>query len=85
MWLVMIESGPNFAHATTAYLSWHAQTYDQIGSVDLALQLKEFFQKFSIMSSWTDYEMSNWCQSKILSVMTSLTMIMADTKELFFS
>ena len=36
-WKIMIKSGHNFAHATTAEPSWHVQNYDLIGAKDFSL------------------------------------------------
>ena len=43
----MIQSSHNFAHATTAGLSWHVQNGDMIGSLDSALDQIEFRQYFN--------------------------------------
>ena len=36
-WKLMMWSGHNFAHATTAELSWHVQNYDMFGALELEL------------------------------------------------
>ena len=47
---MMIQSGYNFAHATTAQLSWHVQNRDLIGSLEIKLRQK-YFHKISVISS----------------------------------
>ena len=46
-WKMIIQTGQNFAHATTAELSWHAQNSDLIGSLESILEWKEFPQDFN--------------------------------------
>ena len=53
MWIIMIWSGHNFAHATTTKLSWHVQKYDLIGSLEFKLTTNEASQDFS-------YELINY-------------------------
>ena len=36
-WKIIIQSSHNFAHVTTAQLSWHVQNYDLIGSLQSKL------------------------------------------------
>ena len=47
---VMIQSGHNFAHVTTAELSWHVQNCDLIRSLEWKLQQTEI-NEISVMSS----------------------------------
>ena len=47
MWIIMVQSSHNFAHAMTAQLSWHVQTCDMIGSIQLKLKQYEFSQDFN--------------------------------------
>ena len=42
-----IRSGNNFAHATTAKLSWHMQNCELIGSIESKLKQNEFSQDFN--------------------------------------
>ena len=42
----MIQSGQNFAHVTTAKLSWHVQNCGLVGSIEWKLQQKEYSQDF---------------------------------------
>ena len=44
---VMIRSGHNFAHVTTAELSWHVQIYGLIGWLELQPKQIEFSQDFN--------------------------------------
>ena len=44
---MIVWSGHNFAHATTAELSWHVQICDLIVSKELELEKKLFRQNFS--------------------------------------
>ena len=53
MWIMMIQSGQNFAHATTAQLSWHVQNCDLIRSLESPLKVKEILWDFN-------YELINW-------------------------
>ena len=43
---ILIQSDHNFAHATTAELSWHVQNYDLIGSLQCKLDQIKNFQRF---------------------------------------
>ena len=43
---IMIQSGHDFAHVTTAELSWHVQNCDLIGLLLLQLEQKEFWWDF---------------------------------------
>ena len=46
-WKLMVQSGHNFAHVTTAKLSWPVQICDLIGSLESKLEPKEFSKDFS--------------------------------------
>ena len=46
---LMIQSGHNFVHATTAQLPWHVQNYDRIGSLRYVLEQKMISVRFE---SW---------------------------------
>ena len=54
-------SGHNFAHVTTAQLSWHVPNYDLILSLETKINWEEFSQEFN----WCDYKMAcrthPWC------------------------
>ena len=41
-WKIIIRSGHNFAHATTAELLWHVQNCDRIVYLELKLQQRNF-------------------------------------------
>ena len=43
---IMIKSGYNYAHVTTAELPWHVQNYDLIGSLKWKLEKNEIWQDF---------------------------------------
>ena len=53
----MIQSGYNFAHVTTAQLSWHVQNCDLIGSLESELKQKRFSQNLNY-EFITVYEMA---------------------------
>ena len=44
MWIIMIISGQNFAHAMTAELSWHVQICDVVGAFKSELGHFKIFQ-----------------------------------------
>ena len=46
-WTIMIWSGHNFAHVTTAELSWHVRNHDMIRSLKSKLEQNEIFRKFN--------------------------------------
>ena len=48
---IMSQSGHNFAHVTTALLSWHVQNCDLIGASEQKLEQK-FVPKISVVNSW---------------------------------
>ena len=48
MWTMHITSGQNFAHATTAELSWHVQNCDLIRSSEKELEQNAFSQDFKV-------------------------------------
>ena len=56
---IVIQSGHNFAHATTAELLWHVQNYDLIGS--WKSKWEHFFCNISIMN-WTLCEKGLQCR-----------------------
>ena len=41
-WKIMIHYGHNFAHVTTAELSWHVQNHDLVGLLRSKLEQNEF-------------------------------------------
>ena len=45
-WKIMIQSGHNFAHDTTAQLSWHVQNYDLIRSLETWLKDRNLSKNF---------------------------------------
>ena len=71
--IFMIQSSHNFAHATTAGLSWHVQNYDLIGSVFfmeelLVFILLFFFRKFGI---WAHKLFVKWVPGPMLMMRAS--------------
>ena len=46
-WWIIIQAGHNFAHATTAKLSWHVQNCDMIGSPGFKWEQNKFSWDFS--------------------------------------
>ena len=56
-WKIMIQSGHNFAHATTAQLLWHVQNCYLIGSLEPKLVQKVCPQKFQL---WTHKPLVKW-------------------------
>ena len=42
--LLMIQKSYNFAHVTTAELSWHVQNYDLVGTLFLKKEQYDFLQ-----------------------------------------
>ena len=61
---IMIRSGHNSAHVTTAELSWHVQICDLIESLELILQQRQFEQVFS-------YELAStlWNRPQVVNVL----------------
>ena len=55
VWLIMIQSVDNFAHVTTAELSWYVQNCDLIGSLESKLEHKGYWQD-------VDYELRSLCE-----------------------
>ena len=52
IWKITIRSGHNFAHATTAQLSWHVQKL--WSDLIIGIKMREFhFHKISVMCSET--------------------------------
>ena len=54
-WKILTRSGHNFAHVTTAELSWHVQSGELIRSIMLNLEQKEFWQDL-------EYKFINVCE-----------------------
>ena len=46
MFKIIIQSSHNFAHVTTAELSWHVQNFDLIGPGGRKLEQTELLQDF---------------------------------------
>ena len=46
--ILIIQSGHNFAHVTTAVLSWHVQNCDLMGSVIFEVKATWSFQRFGL-------------------------------------
>ena len=57
---IKMRSGHNFAHATTAQLSWHVQYCDLIGLSESRWKQNENVLKISVMTSWSVCEMWPW-------------------------
>ena len=56
-WKMIIQSGHNFAHATTAELSWHVQNCDMIGSFGCKLEKKRIFFRVEL---WAHKLYAKW-------------------------
>ena len=62
---VIIGSGQNYAHATTAELPWHVQTSDLIGSLESILAQNEFsrYLNYGLMHHYWNGVQINWGSS----------------------